>query len=78
MSEYVQYAASTASPQAWSSSSFLTSEDMVVLVTRFSAAVANGSVTIGPTTLLNDVFGVSYDDSDDKSVYITIPYSANG
>ncbi|KAF5016882.1 hypothetical protein F66182_11297, partial [Fusarium sp. NRRL 66182] len=61
---------------AWSS--FLTSEDVVVRVTRPSAAVANGSVVIRPTTLLNQGFSVSYDSSDDISVYITIPYSENG
>jgi hypothetical protein len=76
MTDYLQYAANTASTQSWSS--FLTSEDVIVRVTRPSVAVASDSVTIRPTNLLDEGFTLSYDDSDDISVYITIPYNANG
>lgn len=76
MTDNLQYAANTASTQSWSS--FLTSEDVIVRITRPSTAVASGSVTIRPTTLLDEGFAVSYNGSDDISVYITIPYSENG
>lgn len=73
-SDELQYASNTGETQSWSS--FLTSTDVIVRVTRPSETVTDSSVTIRPTNLENVT--LSYDANDTDSVYITVPYSENG